>query len=67
MKFLYKILKQDPDSREGIISTTSTLGIITNILIALIKIIVGLLASSIAIISEGVNNASDVLTSVLTL
>ena len=67
MNFLYKILHQDPDSREGIIATTSTLGIITNALIAIGKVIVGLLASSIAIVSEGVNNASDALTSVLTL
>ncbi len=67
MKLLYKILKQDPESREGIIATTSTLGIITNILVASVKVIIGLLASSIAIISEGVNNAADVLTSVLTL
>ncbi len=67
MKLLYKILKQDPESREGIIATTSTLGIITNILVASVKVVIGLLASSIAIISEGVNNAADVLTSVLTL
>ena len=67
MNILYKLLKQDPNSREGIITTTSWLGIISNLLIATIKIIVGSLASSIAIISEGVNNSADVLTSVLTL
>lgn len=67
MKFLYTLLHQDPNTREGIISTTSVLGIITNALIAIGKVIVGLLASSIAIVSEGVNNASDALTSVLTL
>ena len=67
MKFLYTILHQDPETREGIISTTSTLGILVNALIAAGKVIVGLLASSIAIVSEGVNNASDALTSVLTL
>ena len=67
MKFLYTLLHQDPNTRDGIISTTSVLGIITNALIAIGKVIVGLLASSIAIVSEGVNNASDALTSVLTL
>ena len=67
MSFLYKILKQDPNSREGIIATTSMLGIIANILIASTKVIIGLLASSIAIVSEGVNNAADVMTSLLTL
>ena len=67
MRLIYKIFKLDPNSREGIITATSGLGIITNLLIALIKVIVGALASSIAIVSEGVNNAADALTSVLTL
>jgi len=67
MKLLYKILKADPESREVIISATSLLGIIVNLVVAGLKVVVGLLASSIAIISEGVNNAADVLSSVLTL
>lgn len=54
-------------SREKIITRTSTLGIVVNVLVALSKVVVGMLASSIAIISEGVNNAADALTSVLTL
>lgn len=67
MAFLYKLFRQDPNTREGIIATTSGLGIVVNILVAAGKVIVGMIASSIAIISEGVNNASDALTSVLTL
>lgn len=67
MKLLYKLFKQDPESREGIITTTSGLGIIVNLLVASAKVIVGFLASSIAIVSEGVNNAADALTSILTL
>ena len=67
MSFLYRLLRQDPDSREGIITATSCLGILANLLIAVVKIIFGALASSIAIISEGINNASDSLSSVLTL
>lgn len=67
MKLICKLLRQDPDSREGIITGTSGLGIIANLLIAVVKISLGLLSSSIAIISEGVNNATDALTSVLTL
>ena len=66
MKLIYKILKLNPNSREGVISATSTLGIIVNILIAAVKVIIGALASSIAIISEGVNNATDALTSLIT-
>lgn len=67
MKLICRLLRQDPESREGIIAGTSGLGIVVNLLIAAIKVILGLLASSIAIVSEGVNNASDALTSVLTL
>lgn len=67
MKLMCKILHQDPETREGIISGTSFLGILVNLLVASVKVILGLLASSMAIISEGINNASDALTSVLTL
>ena len=67
MKFFCKIMKQDPDSREGVITSVSGLGIVVNLLIAAVKVILGALASSIAIVSEGVNNAADALTSVLTL
>ena len=67
MNLLYKLFRQDPDSREGMIATTSGLGIIVNIFIALTKVVIGLLSSSIAIVSEGINNASDAMTSVLTL
>lgn len=67
MKLMCKILRQDPETREGIIQGTSFLGILVNLLVASVKVILGLLASSMAIISEGINNASDALTSVLTL
>lgn len=67
MKIFYKLFRQDPDTRDGIITTTSGIGIVANLFIALAKIIIGLLASSIAIISEGANNAADVLSSVMTL
>ena len=53
--------------RTGIINRTSILGIVVNVLIAGVKIAAGLLASSVAIVSEGVNNAADALTSVLTM
>ena len=67
MKLFYKLFKQDPNTRDGIIVTTSGIGIVVNLLIAVTKIIVGLISSSIAIISEGANNAGDALSSVMTL
>ena len=67
MNVLYRLLRQDPDSREGIVTVTSGLGIAVNLLIAAVKVVLGLLTASIAIVSEGVNNAADALTSILTL
>lgn len=67
MKLIYKLFKQDPESREGVIAVTSGLGIVVNVIIAILKVVIGLLVSSIAIVSEGINNASDAMTSVLTL
>ena len=67
MKIFYKIFGKDSEKREDIITVTSGLGIAANLLIAAVKIIIGLLSSSIAIISEGANNATDALSSVLTL
>ncbi|MCR4856163.1 MAG: cation diffusion facilitator family transporter [Erysipelotrichaceae bacterium] len=67
MDLIYRIFKFDKNSREGVVSATSVLSVIVNLFVALMKVVVGLLASSIAIISEGVNNATDALSSILTL
>ncbi|MCQ2508521.1 MAG: cation diffusion facilitator family transporter [Dorea sp.] len=67
MGILYKLMRQDPESRDGIIAVTSGLNIIANVFIALLKIVIGVITSSVAIISEGVNNASDAMTSILAL
>ena len=53
--------------REKIIIKTSIVGIITNILLAAFKAGVGLLANSLAIVLDAVNNLSDVLSSVVTI
>lgn len=67
MKFIYKLFRKDPESREDIITMTSGLGIFVNIMMALLKVLIGLLGSSIAIVSEGINNAADSLSAFLTL
>ena len=67
MEILKKYLNFSSTEREDVISTTSFLNIVVNIFVALFKVVVGFLASSIAIISEGVNNATDALNSILTL
>lgn len=67
MKLIYKIFKKDPEKREDVIMMTSGLEIVSNVIMALIKVFIGVLASSIAIISEGLNNATDSLSALLTL
>ncbi len=67
MELIYRIFHQDSNNREGIIAITSGVGIAINLLIAAVKIILGLLTSSIAIVSEGANNATDALSAIMTL
>lgn len=58
------ILKKN---REKQIVQVSVLGIITNLILAVIKIIIGSISGSIAIISDAVNNLTDSLSSVITI
>ena len=67
MRLLYSLFKQDPASRDGMIAVTSGVGIFVNLLIAAMKLVIGSVTSSVAILSEGANNAADALSSVLTL
>ena len=67
MKLLYKLLRQEPDNREGTVVTVSGLNILVNLIFAAIKVVIGLAVSSIAIVSEGVNNATDSATSLITI
>ncbi|MBR5170527.1 MAG: cation transporter [Muribaculaceae bacterium] len=53
--------------RSSQIIRTSWIGIIANVLLAAFKAIVGLLASSVAIVMDAVNNLSDALSSVITI
>ncbi len=46
---------------------TSIVGIVANVLLAVFKAVVGILASSVAIIMDAVNNLSDALSSVITI
>lgn len=54
-------------TRHRKIITTSIIGIMTNLLLVIFKIIVGLLSNSIAIILDAVNNFSDMLSSIVTI
>ena len=55
-----------PD-RDKVIVRTSVIGVVTNVALAGFKAAVGLLANSIAVILDAVNNFSDALSSVITI
>ncbi len=46
---------------------TSIIGIVANVLLAAFKAAVGILANSVAIVMDAVNNLSDALSSVITI
>ncbi len=54
-------------SRRQIIVKTSVIGIVTNVLLATLKAIVGLLSHSIAVTLDAVNNLSDAFSSLVTM
>ncbi len=55
------------NKREKVVIKTSIISILSNIVLAGFKAFVGLLANSIAIISDAVNNLSDALSSIITI
>ncbi len=55
------------NSREKVVIKTSIISIVSNIVLSLFKAFVGLLANSIAIILDAVNNLSDALSSIITI
>ena len=57
----------EEESRDKVIVRTSIIGIMTNVLLAAFKAIVGILSNSIAVVLDAVNNLSDALSSVITI
>ena len=55
------------NDREKLIKRISWFGILGNGLLSILKILTGLLAGSMAVIGDGIDSATDVLTSVITL
>ena len=54
-------------SRDKIIVRTGAIGIVSNVILAAFKGVVGLISGSIAIVLDAVNNLSDALSSVITI
>ena len=59
--------KTAAENRDKVIVRTSVIGVVTNVALAGFKAAVGLLANSIAVLLDAVNNFSDALSSVITI
>ncbi|MFQ8602821.1 MAG: cation diffusion facilitator family transporter [Anaerovoracaceae bacterium] len=57
----------DPQVRERYGKFAGAVGIISNLLLCIIKILVGILSKSIAIVADGINNLADASSSIITL
>ncbi len=55
------------DNRDKVIIRTSIIGILTNVLLAAFKAVIGIISNSIAVTLDAVNNLSDALSSVITI
>ncbi len=72
-KFLFKLLIKDyentsnPLVRESYGKLAGIVGIVSNLLLCVMKIVIGIFSKSIAIIADGVNNLADASSSIITL
>ena len=67
MADIIDIISNPRNDRDRIIIRTSVIGIITNVLLAAVKAIVGLASNSIAVTMDAVNNLTDALSSFITI
>ena len=58
---------QDETVRERYIYVAGMVGVVANVLLFIIKFIVGMLAGSIAVMADAFNNFSDMASSVITM
>ena len=55
------------ENRDRVIIRTSVIGILTNVLLAAFKAVIGIVSNSIAVTLDAVNNLSDALSSIITI
>lgn len=67
MKLALRGTNNDNEKRERIVYMTSIVGIVVNIILATIKLTVGILMSSIGVIADGFDNATDTISSIVAL
>ena len=72
-KFLIKLFVKDhenttdPKVRESYGKFAGIVGIISNLILCIMKILIGLFSKSIAIVADGINNLADASSSIITL
>ncbi len=66
-EFLLKLASGKNVGREVVGRAAGLLGIISNSIISLLKLVVGLISGNIAIFADGINNLSDAVSSVVTM
>lgn len=57
----------DRENREKIATYSSFLGVISNVLLSITKIVIGLISGSVSVLADGVNNVFDVMSAVVTI
>ena len=62
-----KVVETAEQSRDKVIIRTSIIGILTNVLLAVFKAVIGIVSNSIAVTLDTVNNLSDALSSIITI
>lgn len=62
-----KVVETAEQSRDKVIIRTSIIGILTNVLLAVFKAVIGIVSNSIAVTLDAVNNLSDALSSIITI
>lgn len=58
---------QDPNVRNEYGKVAGTFGIITNLVLGIIKIIIGIISNSVSIMADAINNIADTASSILTI
>ena len=72
-KLLFKVFVKDyentsnPSVRENYGKLAGVVGIVSNLLLCVMKILIGIFSKSIAIIADGINNLADASSSIITL
>lgn len=57
--------EENPETRLGLISLSSIISIVINVLLGIVKLIVGLISNSAAIVNDAFNNLSDTIVAIM--